>query len=199
MTEIAAADSRIRIIDHTMTSAELTGLLATCDCYVSLHRSEGFGYGPADAMGLGKPVITTAYSGVTDFCTSETALPIDYVLDQVPQGAYPYMDAARQYYWASPDIDAAAFQMRRLYENPEIGVRLGRTGTAIDTRTLQRGGAAAPVRGTSGRVGLAIGESHADTPAGRTFRIRLQPGDRQQESRPGPVRDGRRDSPSPAR
>ena len=45
--------------------------------------------------GLGKPVITTAYSGVTDFCNSETALPIDYELNRVPQGAYPYMDAAR--------------------------------------------------------------------------------------------------------
>jgi hypothetical protein len=82
VTEIAAADNRIRLIDHTMTSAELTGLLASCDCYISLHRSEGFGYGPADAMGLGKPVITTAYSGVTDFCNSETALPIDYELSQ---------------------------------------------------------------------------------------------------------------------
>jgi glycosyltransferase involved in cell wall biosynthesis len=131
VTDIAGADKRIRVIDHTMSSEELTGLLANCDCYISLHRSEGFGFGPADAMGLGKPVITTAYSGVTDFCNSETALPIDYVLDRVPQGAYPFMDAKRQYYWASPDIDAAAFQMRRLYENPEIGVRLGQRGQQL--------------------------------------------------------------------
>jgi glycosyltransferase involved in cell wall biosynthesis len=128
VTEMAAADTRIRIIDHTMTSAALTGLLATCDCYISLHRSEGFGYGPADAMGLGKPVIATAYSGVTDFCNAETALPIDYELIRVPQGAYPYMDADRQYYWASPDVDAAAFQMCKLYEDPAIGVRLGQRG-----------------------------------------------------------------------
>ena len=43
--EIAATDGRIRLIDHTMTSPELTGLLATANCYISLHRSEGFGYG----------------------------------------------------------------------------------------------------------------------------------------------------------
>jgi glycosyltransferase involved in cell wall biosynthesis len=128
VTEIAAGDNRIHLIDHTMTSAELTGLLAHCDCYISLHRSEGFGFGPADAMSLGKPVITTAYSGVTDFCNSETALPIDYELKRVPHGAYPYMDADRQYYWASPDIEAAAFQMRRLYENPGIGQAIGECG-----------------------------------------------------------------------
>ena len=111
-----------------MTAPELTGLLSTCDCYVSLHRSEGFGYGPADAMALGKPVITTGYSGVTDFCTPETALLVDYVLEHVPPGAYPYMDDSRQYHWASPDVDAAAFQMRSLYENPQAGKRLGESG-----------------------------------------------------------------------
>jgi glycosyltransferase involved in cell wall biosynthesis len=129
--DIAGADKRIHIIDHTMTSDELTGLLAICDCYISLHRSEGFGYGPAEAMGLGKPVITTGYSGVTDFCTSETALPIGYVLERVPQGAYPYMDDSRQYYWASPDVDDAASQMRRLYEAPRDGERLGQCGRQL--------------------------------------------------------------------
>jgi glycosyltransferase involved in cell wall biosynthesis len=131
LTETAAADSRIRILDNTMTTAELTGLLATCDCYVSLHRSEGFGYGPADAMALGKPIITTAYSGVTDFCTSTTALLVDYTLERVPPGAYPYMDDEREYHWASPDLDAAAFHMHTLAQNPQVGERLGKAGRQL--------------------------------------------------------------------
>jgi glycosyltransferase involved in cell wall biosynthesis len=131
VAEIAAADSRIHILDNTLTSAELTGLLSTCDCYVSLHRSEGFGYGPADALALGKPVIATAYSGVTDFCTSATALLVDYALERVPSGAYPYMDDSREYYWAAPDIDAAAFQMRKLYQDPRLGERLGDSGRQL--------------------------------------------------------------------
>src|SRR5437773_9141642 len=118
-------------MDHTMDPEELAGLHAACDCYVSLHRSEGFGYGPAEAMVLGKPVITTGYSGVTDFCTPETALLVDYTLERVPQNAYPYMDAARDYYWAAPDVEAAARQMRRLYEDREFGERLGQAGRAL--------------------------------------------------------------------
>jgi glycosyltransferase involved in cell wall biosynthesis len=128
VTETAAADSRIRILDTTMTAPELAGLLAACDCYVSLHRSEGFGYGPADAMALGKPVIATAYSGVADFCTSATSMPVDYKLEPVPQGAYPYMDDDREYHWASPDIDAAVSHMRTLFRSPHLGQRLGEAG-----------------------------------------------------------------------
>jgi glycosyltransferase involved in cell wall biosynthesis len=129
--KIADSDDRIRIIDRHVTWEELTGLQAACDCYISLHRSEGFGYGPAEAMALGKPVITTGYSGVTDFCTSETAMLVDYVLERVPQGAYPYMDEARDYYWASPEIEVAARQMRRVYENPQFGKSLGERGQKL--------------------------------------------------------------------
>jgi glycosyltransferase involved in cell wall biosynthesis len=131
VTESAAGDRRIHVLDSTMTAAELTGLLGSCDCYISLHRSEGFGYGPADALALGKPVITTAYSGVIDFCTPTTAMLVDYTLERVPPGAYPYMDDSREYQWASPEIDAAAFHMRRLYKDPGIGELFGNAGSQL--------------------------------------------------------------------
>src|SRR6185369_15364231 len=42
--ETSSGDRRIHILDRTFTEAELTGLTSVADCYVSLHRSEGFGY-----------------------------------------------------------------------------------------------------------------------------------------------------------
>ena len=129
--EMAAGDPRIVVMDTTLTSEQLGGLLAACDCYLSLHRSEGFGYGPAEAMVLGKPAIATGYSGVTDFCTPRTALLVDYTLERVPAGAYPYMDREREYYWAAPDIDDAARHMRRLYEDRELGRELGQAGREL--------------------------------------------------------------------
>jgi len=128
---LAAGDPRIRIIDSTMTGEEMAGLKAACDCYVSLHRSEGFGYGPAEAMSIGKPVITTAYSGVTDFCTAHTALLVDFTLERVPSGAYPYMDEGREYHWAAPNLAMAADQMRTLYENRTLGKQLGDAGREV--------------------------------------------------------------------
>ena len=50
------------------------------DVYVSLHRSEGFGLGMAEAMRLAKPVIATAYSANVDFCTSQNSLQVGYRL-----------------------------------------------------------------------------------------------------------------------
>ena len=45
----------------------MLSLMASVDCFVSLHRSEGFGLGMAQSMYLGKPVIATGYSGNMDF------------------------------------------------------------------------------------------------------------------------------------
>ncbi len=70
----AACDSRICIIETTWPRARVLSLVQSCDAYVSLHRSEGFGRGPAEAMLLGKPVIVTDYSGTKDFCRSRQCL-----------------------------------------------------------------------------------------------------------------------------
>ena len=129
--ELAAGDRRVHVIDSTMNADQMAGLQAACDCYLSLHRSEGFGYGPAEAMVLGKPVIATGYSGVTDFCTPHTSLLVDYALERVPEGAYPYMDRDRDYYWAAPDLEDAARHMRRLYEDRDLSNELGQSGREL--------------------------------------------------------------------
>ena len=66
----------VRLIDHYLPAEDNQRLLATCDAYVSLHRSEGFGIGMAEAMLRGKPVVATAYGGNTDFLTEETGYPV---------------------------------------------------------------------------------------------------------------------------
>ena len=42
---------------------------------ISLHPSEGFGRGMAEALQLGVDVIATAYGGNTDFCTGPLSTP----------------------------------------------------------------------------------------------------------------------------
>ena len=125
LLEAIRGDPRILLIDRELTRPRATALLALADCFLSLHRSEGFGRGPAEAMLLGKPIIVTNYSGTADFAAPETALLVDYKL--VPVGREKYPGASGQV-WAEPDIDQAAAEMRRISEDPVLARQLGSCG-----------------------------------------------------------------------
>ncbi len=120
----AAADPRIVVLEGEWPEATFLGLMQACDCYVSPHRSEGFGLLPAYAMAMGKPVIVTNYSGTTDFCDETTAIPIDYAL--VPVAPGQFIADVPGAVWADISIDHLAEAMRRLAEDPATGVELGR-------------------------------------------------------------------------
>ena len=111
----AQADDRIRLIDEELNRDEMLLLLATADCYVSLHRSEGFGLGMAESMALGKPVIGTDYSGSTDFLREDTGYPVPCTLIPVRPDDYIYTD---NQVWAEPDETACVAAMIRVVNNP---------------------------------------------------------------------------------
>ena len=50
-----------------VSSAELARLLPQFDCYVQLSRHESFGFGVADALAVGKPVIMSSAMGIASF------------------------------------------------------------------------------------------------------------------------------------
>lgn len=107
-------DTRVTVIDKTLSRDELTTLSASCDAYVSLHRAEGFGRIIAETMLLGVPTITTNFSGNTDFCLPTTSYLVDGPL--VPLRREDYIFAEGQH-WCDPDVDQAAQQMQRLFED----------------------------------------------------------------------------------
>ncbi len=53
----------VQILDEYWPYQHVAALMQLCGCYVSLHRSEGFGLTLAPAMAQGRPVIGTSYSG----------------------------------------------------------------------------------------------------------------------------------------
>jgi glycosyltransferase involved in cell wall biosynthesis len=119
----AARRSDVRIVDGYVSSAVRDGLMALCDCYVSLHRSEGYGLTMAEAMAAAKPVIATGFSGNMTFMDERNSLLVPYRITTIPGGCGPYPAGAE---WAEPDLDAAATLMRRVYENQDWARRLGR-------------------------------------------------------------------------
>ena len=123
---------RVLIIDRGMSDNEIKGLVRCCDCFVSLHRSEGYGRGIAEAMFLGKPVIATDYSGNVDFMSPDTSLPVRYTLIPVAERAYPYWEGQ---VWADPDVEQASDYMVKLTDDPQHGRDIGkRASSHIQTR-----------------------------------------------------------------
>jgi glycosyltransferase involved in cell wall biosynthesis len=112
----------IQIVDRWVSDAQRRALNARADCYVSLHRSEGFGLTMAEAMAMGKPVIATGYSGNLDFMDPSTAYLVGHSLTTVGPGVdiYP-ADGV----WAEPDLDHAAELMRRVVAEPEGAAERG--------------------------------------------------------------------------
>lgn len=123
----AHRDRRIILVNRNMARIEIAGLMGVCDAYVSLHRSEGFGRGPAEAMLLGKPIIVTAYSGNMDFCRGDNACLVPAQLVPVKPGEYIGAEGA---VWADADINVAANHMQRLAQDPVYCHQLGTEGRA---------------------------------------------------------------------
>lgn len=121
----AAQHPQIHLLERYLPSAQMDALYQLTDCYVSLHRSEGFGLGIAQAMAAGKPVVATGWSGNMDFMTPQNSLPVAYDLVPITRAHHRFQEddaAIVNLYppgsgvWAEPHIDDAATRMRQMYD-----------------------------------------------------------------------------------
>lgn len=106
--------SNCYFIEEIFEKPKFNALINLIDAYISLHRSEGFGLIPAEAMSLGKPVIMTRWSGNLDMMTADNSCGVDYKLIPVAEKSEPYLPGQ---IWAEPDIDHSAFYMQKLYSD----------------------------------------------------------------------------------
>ena len=107
----AAEDPRIHLVVANLERDDLLALYGCCDVFLSLHRSEGFGRGMAEALQLGLDVISTAYGGNCDFCTGPLVHPVRFQIVPIPRGTYPCADG---HHWAEPDLGHAAVLMQEV-------------------------------------------------------------------------------------
>jgi glycosyltransferase involved in cell wall biosynthesis len=131
----ARSASNVQIISASLPESSVYGLLRACDCFVSPHRSEGFGLNLAAAMYYGKPVIATAFSGNLDFTNEENSFLLDCDRLSVQGGSDAYKT---DYAWADPSDDHLATLMRTVVECPAEAKRRGQNARKTILRQFNR-------------------------------------------------------------
>jgi glycosyltransferase involved in cell wall biosynthesis len=121
------SDLPVSLITSCMSRSEVNSLMAACDAYVSLHRSEGLGLPLIEGMYLGKPVIATGYGGVTDFLDDSTGWVVRHELTALDEARGPYPAGA---VWADPDVDHAAELMLEVANASGTDIVARRTAAA---------------------------------------------------------------------
>ncbi|HVC84284.1 MAG TPA: glycosyltransferase [Solirubrobacteraceae bacterium] len=179
----AAPHPHVHLMEGHLSPVQTHALIATADCFVSLHRAEGLGLVPAEAMALGKPVIATGYSGNLDYMTRENAYLVDYALRAVGPGCWPYPEDA---VWADADLGHAAELMREVFEDQSAARGRGALAATqlAETHSLQAAGRSMRSRIESvaarweGEPFLPLPEFEVDLIRGRRGRLlrRLAPG-----------------------
>lgn len=120
-----ANNKSIIIVEEILERDQLYSLMNCCDCFVSLHRSEGFGLTMAEAMYLRKPVIATAYSANTEFMNINNSFPVKY--DLIKTGDHYYFSTEKDI-WADADVDHASEQMSLVYKDKNIADAIAQKG-----------------------------------------------------------------------
>jgi glycosyltransferase involved in cell wall biosynthesis len=121
ITAAVAEAPNIRIDTNVYPPSVAHAITAAADVVLSLHRSEGFGLVPAEAMLLGKPVIATGWSGNMTFMDTESAALVEWRL-------VPTDDDRGVYYgskWAEPDQRSAVAHLRHLADDAAARAALG--------------------------------------------------------------------------
>lgn len=128
LAEKSRKDPRIKVIDRTLDRQQMDRLMRDSDVFISLHRSEGFGFGAADALAAGKAVVSTDYSATCDFITQETGYPIDYDLIPVKEGDYPGFAGQ---VWAEPRLNSAVNALQSIDADRGLARVKGQAGMRL--------------------------------------------------------------------
>lgn len=117
--------ANIRIINYLPGSSDMARLYNSCDALLMPSRAEGWGLPVMEAMACGLPVITTNYSGQTEFVNEKNAylIGIKGMVDiKDPVFFNPQVYNGQ---WAEPDFEQFRYLMRYVYEHRDEARKKG--------------------------------------------------------------------------
>ena len=117
-------DSRIRSLVGDFSTADFINLVQRSNCLLYPSSGEGFGLIPLEAMALGRPVIVTDYSGMTEYVDDQYCYPLPFEGVQRSELYNQAYDADGS--WAMISDETLCGLMQHVYDNYEEAVEKGR-------------------------------------------------------------------------
>ena len=119
---------KILLITDMLSAEEIHSLHYMSDCFVMLHKSEGWDLPLMESMAAGNPTIGTGYSGNLQFMNPENSYLVDYLPTPVRgMSGNPYWAEIYKgdQVWAEPGIMSARNHMRYVFEHQEEAFAMG--------------------------------------------------------------------------
>lgn len=116
LSELVGQSRNVLIIDAQLEEAELSSLQRSCDVFISLHRSEGYGLNIHEALLCNKPVVATHWSANVEYGANYSHYyPVRNRPIKYRDWTHHYED--EDFSWADPDISHAAELLLSIFED----------------------------------------------------------------------------------
>lgn len=114
---------RLMALLGMMSKEEIQALHRAGDCFALIHRSEGWGLPHFEACMMGKPVITTGFSGNLEFTKPDNSYLVGYSPTKVSGMWMDYYNS--NMIWAEPNIDECSKIMKHVFKNKAQAIQKG--------------------------------------------------------------------------
>jgi ADP-heptose:LPS heptosyltransferase/glycosyltransferase involved in cell wall biosynthesis/SAM-dependent methyltransferase len=110
------SQARIELRPEAWSEEQMAAFQHRGDCYVSLHRGEGWNYPLFEAAGRGKAIVATGFSGPTEYLDPTLHRLVRHRSASVRQ-RYAFYSTAM--HWAEPEIEHAIEMLRAAFTERE--------------------------------------------------------------------------------
>lgn len=161
-------DMRVTFMPGSITDEARTAIYHRAHVLLYPSRGEGFGLIPLEAIATGLPAIVSDGSALSEYRDLFHPIPTRPAPSEISVAIQPKSEGE----WHEPDVDAAAAQLRRIYENYEPAAAAAMNAAAMVRRqwNCDRSGAALSVAVEAARAARQRSVEAAD--GDRTIALR---------------------------